>query len=99
MIQKQYTPKKTICKVTFKVPADWATEEISLVGDFNEWDPTANKMEKKNGSWETMIRLAPETEFQFRYFADGQTWLNDDEADSYFTNEHGTENSVVTIGK
>lgn len=97
MITKQFTPKKTVCKVVFQVPAEWATKEIALVGDFNEWDPKATMLELKNGSWETTLRLAPGSEHKFRYFIDGQRWENDDFADAYVANEFGTEDSVLRI--
>lgn len=97
MITKQFTPKKTVCKVTFKVPADWAQSEVALVGDFNGWDPKANKLEKKNGAWETTIRLEPGTETRFRYFIDGKTWANDDAADAYVSNEYGSDDSLLKI--
>jgi 1,4-alpha-glucan branching enzyme len=58
MIEKKFTPKRTICKVTFRVPEEWAEREVAVVGDFNEWDTEANKLEQKNGSWETTLRLA-----------------------------------------
>lgn len=99
MISKEFTPKKTICKVTLQIPAEWAEKEASVVGDFNEWDPQANKLEKKNGGWETVLRLKPETEYKFRYFLDGDRWENDDQADDYVANEYGTKDSVVVIGK
>lgn len=98
MIQKIFTPKRTICKTLFKLPADIAQEEVSIVGDFNDWDPEANKLEKKNGSWQTVLRLPPNTEYQFRYRIDGEKWENDDAADKYVPNDHGSENSVVLIG-
>ena len=97
MISKQFTPKRTVCKVTFKVPADWATNEVALVGDFNDWDAKANLLEKKNGSWETTLRVSPESEYKFRYFIDGEKWVNDDSADAYAANEFGTEDSVLII--
>jgi 1,4-alpha-glucan branching enzyme len=97
MVNKEFTPKKTVCKVTFKVPADWAANEIALVGDFNEWDAKANSLTMKNGSWETTLRLAPSAEYKFRYFIDGERWENDDQADAYVTNEFGTEDSVLII--
>ncbi len=99
MIKKEFTPKRTICKVTFKVPADWAENEVAVVGDFNNWDPAADKLEKKNGVWEGIIRVKPETEAKFRYFIDSERWENDDEADSYVANEYGTEDSVLVVGK
>ncbi len=98
MISKQFTPKRTICKVTFKVPADWAQESVSVVGEFNDWDAEANKLERKNGGWETVVRLQPETETRFRYFIDGSKWENDDQADAYAANEFGSEDSVLKVG-
>jgi 1,4-alpha-glucan branching enzyme len=97
MITKQLTPKKTIAKVTFKLPAEWVTESASVVGDFNNWDPTVNKLEKKNGGWETEVKLKPNAEYQFRYLVDGTKWINDDAADKYVPNEYGSENSVVVV--
>jgi len=97
MITKEYTPKKTVCKVTFTLPSDWATNSASLVGDFNNWDSEANQLELKNGNWQTTIRLTPGSEVRFRYLIDGSNWVNDDQADSYITNEYGTEDSVATV--
>lgn len=99
MIEKKYTPKRTICKVKFTVPLDWADNEIAVVGDFNDWDVDANKMQRKNGGWETEIRFLPETESKFRYFIDGKRWSNDDNADGYLPNAFGTEDSVLKVGK
>ena len=97
MISKDYTPKRTVCKVTFSLPADMAASSVALVGDFNNWDTNANKLELKNDQWHTTVRMNPGTEARFRYFIDGQTWANDEQADSFVANEFGTEDSVVKI--
>ncbi len=99
MITKEFTPKRTVCKVTFHVPEDWAQKDIAVVGEFNDWDATANKMERKNGGWETVVRLKPETTTRFRYFIDGANWENDDQADDYVDNEHGSKDCVLVVGK
>ena len=99
MITKQFTPKRTVCKVTFSIPVEWAESEVFVAGDFNDWDPSTDKLTKKNGAWETTLRLKPETDYSFRYFIDGEKWENDDAADDYVANEYGTENSVVKVGK
>jgi 1,4-alpha-glucan branching enzyme len=98
MIKKQYTPKRTICKVTFSVPSDKVESGVSIVGDFNEWDPTANPLEKNGEAFETTLRLKPETTYQFRYFVNDEYYENDEDADSYASNEFGSENSVLEIG-
>jgi 1,4-alpha-glucan branching enzyme len=99
MLQKTFTPKRTVCKVTFSIPEEWADEKVQLVGDFNEWDQTANSLEKNKDKWEVTMRLKPENKYRFRYLLDGVRWENDDAADDYIPNEFGTEDSVVEVGK
>ena len=98
MIEKKFTTKRTICKVTFSIPKDWADREVSVVGDFNDWDTEANKLTEKNGSWEVTLRLTPEREYRFRYLLDGERWANDNSADGYASNAYGTEDSLLVIG-
>lgn len=98
MLKREYTPKRTVCKVTFKVPKDWAEDEVAVVGDFNDWDPNADKLELKNDYWETTLRLKPENTYHFRYYIDGERWANDEDADDYTENDYGSENSVLEIG-
>ncbi|SMO72406.1 isoamylase early set domain-containing protein [Gracilimonas mengyeensis] len=99
MISKNYTPKRTVCKVTFSLPEEWANEKVAIAGDFNDWDTSADELEKKDGSWETTLRLKPENTYRFKYFVDGERWENDDDADEYEANEFGTEDSVLVIGE
>jgi 1,4-alpha-glucan branching enzyme len=99
MLQKKFTPKRTICKVTFSIPEQWAEKDVKLVGDFNEWDKSSDSLEKKNDKWEVTMRLKPENNYRFRYLLDGEVWENDDAADEYIPNEFGTEDSVVEVGK
>ena len=99
MLTKKFTPKRTVCKVTFTVPSEIVQEEVVLAGDFNDWDLESTKLKKKNGVYTTEVRLKPETEYKFKYLIDGETWENDYEADAYVPNEFGTEDSVVVVGK
>ncbi|MFV1883425.1 MAG: isoamylase early set domain-containing protein [Balneola sp.] len=99
MLEKKFTPKRTVCKVTFSVPSEIVSKKVTLAGDFNDWDPTSLELEKKNGVYETEVRLKPEAEYKFKYLIDGEVWENDYEADAYVPNEFGTEDSLVTIGK
>lgn len=99
MISREFTPKRTICKLTLSLPEDWAEKEVAVAGDFNNWDTEANKLKKKDGTWSTTLRLKPNNKYEFKYLIDQERWVNDDEADQYKPNEFGTENSVVVIGK
>ncbi len=99
MLTKKFTPKRTVCKVTFSVPSEIVNEEVALAGDFNDWDYESLKLKKKNGVYQTEVRLKPENEYKFKYLIDGEVWENDYEADAYVPNEFGTEDSVVVVGK
>ncbi|MGF1669809.1 MAG: isoamylase early set domain-containing protein [Balneolaceae bacterium] len=99
MLQKSFTPKRTVCKVKFSLPLNWAEKEVILAGDFNDWDTKELKLEKKKDKWETVVRLKPENRYKFKYLIDGKEWVNDDSADDYVTNKYGTEDSVIEIGK
>ena len=99
MISKEFTPKRTVCKVTLALPAEWADKEVAVAGEFNDWDTGSEKLEKKKDKWTTTLRLKPENEYKFKYYIDGERWENDDSADKYVPNEFGTEDSVVAIVK
>ncbi|WP_234572308.1 isoamylase early set domain-containing protein [Rhodohalobacter sp. 614A] len=99
MLKKTFTPKRTICKVTFSIPVEWAENSVQLVGDFNDWDKESDSLKKKKDKWEVTLRLKPENEYRFKYLIDGEKWENDDAADKYVANDFGSEDSVVEVGK
>ena len=99
MLKKTFTPKRTICRVTFSIPEEWAEKDVKLVGDFNDWDKKSDSLEKKKDRWEITMRLKPENTYRFKYLIDGEKWENDDDADRYVANEYGSEDSVVEVGK
>ena len=99
MLNKKFTPKRTVCKVTFSVPSDIVAKEVAVAGDFNDWDTTSTILTKKNDEYATEVRLEPETEYKFKSLINGETWENDYATVAYVANEFGTEDSVVVIGK
>lgn len=99
MLTKEFTPKRTVCKVTFSIPAEWAEKDVQLVGDFNDWDEDSDALKKTGDKWEITVRLKPESTYRFKYLIDAEKWVNDDAADEYVANIFGTEDSVVIIGK
>ena len=70
-------------KVTFVLSTvDWG-EPVSVVGDFNGWDPLAMPLRKRsNGTRSASIELPSGESYQFRYLAEGGIWFGDPEADS-----------------
>ncbi len=93
MLKKKFFKTKEECEVTFEVNVENA-DQVALVSEHNGWEPIQMKR-IKNGPFRTKIRLPKEGQFQFRYLVDGTNWHNDEAADAYWTNEHGSENSVI----
>lgn len=100
-LKKQYLKSKPICKVTFTLEKKHAADakKIALLGDFNEWkDKKTNYMRKlKDGAFTRTVELEVGRVYQFRYFIDGETWLNDVKADGSAMNEYGSDNSLVEV--
>ncbi len=89
---------KTKCKVTFELPLGIdGAEDVYLVGDFNNWDEHATKMEKKkDGRFAITLDLSLNRDYEYRYLVNGKEWHNDWEADKYVPNPFSGDNSVVS---
>ena len=99
MIKKQFLKSKPVCKATFTLPVEAAPEAktVAVVGEFNDWNvENAVKMKKQKGVFKAMVELETGKEYQFRYIADNENWLNDWEADKYVSTPFGVDNSVVS---
>lgn len=97
---KRYTKDKKACRVKFILPKEIAENfrEVSIVGDFNNWDPHKNKMTHKNGDGSICIELDFEAgnEYHFKYLCDNEVWLNEPEADELSSTHYSnTYNSVI----
>lgn len=84
-------------KVTFTLSLDDTPEPVSVLGDFNAWDPHAHPLKKRaNGTRSASVVVEAGRSYSFKYLADGGTWFNDIDADEHTTNEYGQVNSVIT---
>jgi 1,4-alpha-glucan branching enzyme len=99
MIQCEPTKGDSQVKVTFAIPADGSDERVSVVGDFNDWDPVATPLVRRRGVLRASVVLEPGHRYAFRYFADGGRWFNDDEADDYQGNDFGGSDSVLDLSQ
>lgn len=99
-IKKQYVASKTLCKVTFRLPKEAAhgAENVTIVGDFNNWNVTQSPMKKlKNGDFSLTVELPCDRQYNFRYLIDAVRWENDWFADKYIPNGFGEDNSVISV--
>ena len=95
MFTKRRSKKKKVVTVTFTLPAQIASQNVRLAGDFTSWEPSCEFRRLKDGRWRAAVELEPGREYQFRYLADGQHWLNDPAADRYVRNPYGEDNSII----
>lgn len=73
-----------------------AARQVSLAGDFNDWNPTLMPMNKAaDGMWHLTVTLQP-GRHEYRFFADG-VWQDDPIAQLRTSNSLGGENCVRIV--
>jgi 1,4-alpha-glucan branching enzyme len=66
-------------RVTFTLPAGDPVAAVSVVGDFNDWDPFAHPLRRRaNRTRSTSVVVPAGSTLRFRYLAEGGRWFNDD---------------------
>ncbi len=68
-------------RVTFRLAADEPEGTVSVVGDFNGWQPGAAELVRRRNGTRTVTLSFPPGEHRFRYLATGGVWFDDDTAD------------------
>lgn len=71
---------------------------VSLVGDFNRWDPAATPMKRTptGGTWSVVIPLKA-GRHEYAFVVDGKQWLPDPSAPLAPVDGLGVPNSVVLV--
>ena len=88
------SPKPSSIQFAFPAPQ---ARQVSLAGDFNNWDPKATPMHKAaDGVWHVGVPLGP-GQHEYRFVADG-VWQDDPAAQQRTSNALGTQNCVKTVG-
>lgn len=96
MLKREPTSDGKRVKVTFIVPDDPQQPRISVVGDFNDWDPAVHKLaRRRNNTRSIALVLDSGQQYAFRYYIETGEWFNDDGADGYVENEHGSHNCLI----
>jgi hypothetical protein len=72
--------------------------EVSLVGDFNDWNISATPLVRAEGDgvWHVTVPLVP-GRYRYAFVVNGVVWQRDPESPSA-EDEFGRPNSVVTVG-
>ena len=82
--------------VTFVLPVD--AGDVSVVGDFNGWDPFVHPLKKRsNGTRSVTVELPVGQAYQFRYLGGDGTFFDDPDADAIEPNGYGDTHSMVAV--
>lgn len=84
MIKTTRPDHDDVVRITFVLPADEPAGAVSVVGDFNDWDPLAHPLRRRtNGTRSAVVRVPAGSKLLFRYLAEGGLWFDDDSAEKY----------------
>ncbi|NUU21849.1 MAG: glycoside hydrolase family 13 [Streptomycetaceae bacterium] len=79
-------------RITFCLPADEPAGPVSVVGDFNDWQPGRHTLVRRsNGMRSVAVTVSPGATVRFRYLGENGVWFDDETA------EHDGENGIVTV--
>jgi 1,4-alpha-glucan branching enzyme len=82
-------------KVTFALPD--AGVPVSVVGDFNQWDPMAHPLRKRsNGTRSAAVTIPVGSTVRFRYLAEGGVFF-DDEQGVIEPNGQGQTHTLLSV--
>jgi 1,4-alpha-glucan branching enzyme len=71
-------------RITFALPADAPSGAVSVVGDFNDWNPFAHPLRRRaNGTRSAAVTVPVGATLHFRYLAEGGIWFNDETAPAW----------------
>ncbi|HEY8470191.1 MAG TPA: hypothetical protein VIL18_11140 [Longimicrobiales bacterium] len=72
---------------------------VAVVGGFNDWDPTATRLERVPGTtvWTTTVLLPP-GRYTYAFIVDDSTWVLDPRAPRAEDPDYGVQSSVLLVG-
>jgi 1,4-alpha-glucan branching enzyme len=81
LIKTTRPDRNDLVRVTFVLPADEPPGAVSVVGDFNDWNPFAHPLRRRaNGTRSIAVSVPARSTLRFRYLAEGGVWFDDETA-------------------
>jgi 1,4-alpha-glucan branching enzyme len=81
VIERAESKRDGMVTVTFSLPADEPDGPVSVVGDFNGWDPYAHPLMPDGRLRRATVGLRRGGLYVFRYLDDAGHWFDDESAD------------------
>lgn len=79
MVKTTKLRRAGLIRVTFTLPAGEPGGAVSVVGDFNDWDPFAHPLRRRaRGTRSASVTVSPGSTLRFRYLAEGGQWFDDE---------------------
>mgnify|MGYP001160191378 FL=1 len=97
MIERAPNKRGTKVKVTFSIPREWLDRPVSVVGDFNDWDPHVNPLRKRGSVRRASVVLDAGRSYRFRYLDDAGRWHDDPAADRVADSASGGTDCVIDL--
>jgi len=93
MIKTTKPGQDGMIRVTFTLPADEPSGPVSVVGDFNEWNPFSHPLRlRSNRTRSASVTVPPGSTLRFRYLGEGGVWFDDETVD-----ERAEGAAVITV--
>jgi hypothetical protein len=74
-----------------------ASASVTVVGDFNDWNPAATPLEpSRAGEWTVRLRLPP-GRYRYTFLVDGREWQRDPTEPPAADDDYGAPLSVITV--
>ncbi|MEO8139834.1 MAG: isoamylase early set domain-containing protein [Gemmatimonadota bacterium] len=73
-----------------------ASAQVTLIGDFNDWDPHQIPLHARAGEWSATVRLRP-GRYRYSFVVDGSRWVADPQRAATTDDDFGTPTSVITV--
>jgi 1,4-alpha-glucan branching enzyme len=85
-------------RVTFALDAAVFPQPVSVLGDFNGWDPLAHPLKKRrNGTLSATVELPVGQTVRFKYLAGDGSWFCDPVADTVTNDDNHTVDSLLVV--
>jgi hypothetical protein len=96
--QRFLAPKAGLVEVRLVLEAPQA-KTVSVVGDWNAWDPGRDRLRDPDGdgTWEIRLRLHKGEELRYQFLIDGESWVADPQAPLQIDDSFGGTSSVLQI--
>jgi 1,4-alpha-glucan branching enzyme len=79
MIKTTKPSSDGMVRVTFALPASEPAGAVSVVGDFNDWDPSAHPLRlRSNQTRSVSVTVPMGSTLRFRYLGEGGRWFDDE---------------------